>query len=87
MSEKLLEYFQSLQFTDIIGFGRILDVEEEDDFNDFITNIIIAFSNENRKKRKALLKLAKDVSVANKNMAKNDAVPPSKNLKDPGVSE
>lgn len=68
MSEKLLGEFQGLQFTDIIGFGRILDVEEEDDFDDFITNIIIAFCQQSRKKRKQLLKLAKDVKEANKLM-------------------
>lgn len=65
---QLLENFKEFQITDLIGFARILDVEEKDNFADYCTDICIAFSKENARKRKQLLKLAKDIKVANQNM-------------------
>lgn len=64
----LIEYFKEFQITDLLGFGNILGVEEEDDFADYCTNILVKFSEENRSKRRQLLKLAKDIVVANRSM-------------------
>lgn len=66
--EELLSYFKEFQITDLIGFGRILEVEEKEDFADFCTDICMEFAKEDSKKRKQLLKLAKDIKVANQNM-------------------
>lgn len=68
--EKMLEYFQKMTFTDILGFGNILGVKEEEDFADYVTNILEAFSLQPRKKRKQLVKLAKEVAGANKDIEK-----------------
>lgn len=64
--EKLIKYFKQFQLTDILAFGNILQVEEIDPFEDYITNICEAFSKQNKTKRRQLLKLAKDVAGANK---------------------
>lgn len=68
LSIKLLENFRELQYTDIIGFGNILSVKEEDDFDDYLTSIIVAYMKQPKSKRKALLKLSKQLVQANKEM-------------------
>ena len=71
---QLLGYFQEFQVSDLIGFAQILGVEEVDNFIDFTTNILAAFWQENRIKRKQLLKLAKDIAAANSELVtKNEA--------------
>ena len=70
--EKLLQYFQEFQLLDILAFGNILGVEEIDPFEDYVTNICEAFAKENRKKRRQLLKLAKDTVGANRVIAKEE---------------
>ena len=73
-AQQLLGCFKDFQVTDLVGFAMILGVEEEDNFIDFCTKIINAFCLENRIKRKQLLKLAKDIQVANKYMvSENEA--------------
>lgn len=67
-AEQLVEYFKDFQVTDLVGFAMILGVEEEDNFIDYCTKIINTFCLENRAKRKQLLKLAKDIQIANKYM-------------------
>lgn len=62
---QLLEYFKKFQITDLIGFGQILGVEEKEDFIEYTTEIVAAFWNQNRLRRRQLLKLAKDITVAN----------------------
>ena len=37
MVKELLELFTQMDFTDILGFGRILKVEEQENFTDFIS--------------------------------------------------
>lgn len=66
MEKKLIEYIKSFQLTDLLGFGNILSVPEEDNFENYIINIVNNFSKENYRKRKALLKLAKDIATNNK---------------------
>ena len=63
--KRLLKYFESFQFTDLLGFAKILEVEEQEDFIEFIVNIIDSFQKQDKKKRKELIKLAKDVSEFN----------------------
>lgn len=66
MEEKLINYLTTFQLSDLIGFAAILQVQEEEDFNEYIVNIVEAFTAKNRKIRKELLKLAKDISLNNR---------------------
>lgn len=66
MEEKLIKYLTTFQLSDLIGFAAILQVQEEEDFNEYIVNIVEAFAVKNRKIRKELLKLAKDISLNNR---------------------
>ena len=68
--KKLLKYFSKMQFTDILAFGNILGVKEEDQFEEYVTNILEAFSKMPAAKRRSLLKLGKDVSEANEEFDK-----------------
>ena len=63
--KRLLKYFESFQFTDLLGFAKILEVEEQEDVVEFIVNIVDSFQKQDKKKRKELIKLAKDVSEFN----------------------
>ena len=72
MEEKLIKYLTTFQLSDLIGFAAILQVQEEEDFNEYIVNIVEAFSAKNRKIRKELLKLAKDISLNNRDFDKGD---------------
>lgn len=67
-SEQLLINFRGLQYTDIIGIGNIIGVKEEDNFDDYITSIIGTYMEMPKSKRKALLKLSKDLVKANTEM-------------------
>lgn len=66
MEEKLIKYLTTFQLSDLIGFAAILQVQEEEDFYEYIVNIVEAFAVKNKKIRKKLLKLAKDTSLNNK---------------------
>ena len=68
--KKLLKYFSKMQFTDILAFGNILGIKEEDQFEEYVTNILEAFSKMPSTKRRSLLKLGKDVSEANEEFDK-----------------
>lgn len=70
MEEKLINYLTTFQLSDLIGFAAILQVQEEEDFNEYIINIVEAFTAKNGKIRKELLKLAKDVSLNNRDFDK-----------------
>ena len=72
MEEKLIKYLTTFQLSDLIGFAAILQVQEEEDFNEYIVNIVEAFAAKNRKIRKELLKLAKDLSLNNRDFDKGD---------------
>ena len=72
MEEKLIKYLTTFQLSDLIGFAAILQVQEEEDFNVYIVNIVEAFAAKNRKIRKELLKLAKDISLNNRDFDKGD---------------
>lgn len=70
MEEKLIKYLTTFQLSDLIGFAAILQAQEEEDFNEYIVNIVEAFAAKNRKIRKELLKLAKDISLNNRDFDK-----------------
>lgn len=70
MEEKLINYLTTFQLSDLIGLAAILQVQEEEDFNEYIINIVEAFTAKNRKIRKKLLKLAKDTSLNNRDFDK-----------------
>lgn len=70
MEEKLIKYLTTFQLSDLIGFAAILQVQEEEDFNEYIVNIVEAFAAKNRKIRKELLKLAKDINLNNRDFDK-----------------
>ena len=70
MEEKLINYLTTFKLSDLIGFAAILQVQEEEDFNEYIINIVEAFTAKNRKIRKELLKLAKDISLNNRDFDK-----------------
>lgn len=72
MEEKLIKYLTTFQLSDLIGFAAILQVQEEEGFNEYIVNIVEAFAAKNRKIRKKLLKLAKDISLNNRDFDKGD---------------
>lgn len=59
---------KDFQFTDVLAFGKLLSVEEKEDFEEFVVDILEAFNLQNRDKRREMLKLAKDVSKANKDL-------------------
>lgn len=71
--EQLLTYFSQMQFTDILGFAAIVgsEVEKNQNFEDFIVDIVYKFDQLPRSKRRKLLKLAADVAGANKEIKKN----------------
>lgn len=72
MEEKLIKYLTTFQLSDLIGFAAILQVQEEESFNEYIVNIVEAFAAKNREIRKKLLKLAKDISLNNRDFDKGD---------------
>lgn len=72
MEEKLIKYLTTFQLSDLIGFAAILQVQEEEDFNEYIVNIVEAFAAKNREIRKKFLKLAKDISLNNRDFDKGD---------------
>lgn len=72
MEEKLIKYLTTFQLSDLIGFAAILQVQEEEDFNEYIVNIVEAFAAKNREIRKELLKLAKDISLNNRDFDRSD---------------
>lgn len=64
--EKFIRYIKNFELVDLLGFANILSVKEQNTFEDFAADIVIAFSKQPRKKKKELLKLAKDISDINR---------------------
>lgn len=71
MEKEIIKYFKNFQLVDLLGFGSILGVRENNNFEEYVTDIILAFLQQDRKKRKALLKLAKDISNNNSDFDKS----------------
>ena len=65
MEKKLIGYIKNFQLSDLLGFARIVGAEETEDFEDFVTEVVMKFLEMPRNDRKNLLKLAKQVSENN----------------------
>lgn len=65
MEKKLIRYIKNFQLSDLLGFARIVGAEETENFEDFVTEVVMKFLEMPRKDRKNLLKLAKQVSENN----------------------
>lgn len=59
--EELLEMFGKMNFVEIMGFANLLGVEEEEKFEDYLTNILVAFFELSRSEKRKIFKLAKQV--------------------------
>lgn len=70
-SKKLLETFRECDFSDILGVGNILGVNDNQEFDDYLTDIVIKFQELNRATQKGMLKMVQDVAKANKEMTSN----------------
>lgn len=60
-ARELISYFQKMNFVEILGFGKLLQVEEKDKIEDFIGEICVAFLEKPRVERRKIIKLAKQV--------------------------
>ena len=66
MERKLIKYITNFQLSDLLGFARIVGANQKiEDFEDFVTEVIIKFLELPKKDRKNLLKIAKQVSENN----------------------
>lgn len=64
--EKLKKLFEEFTVIDLIGFGRIVGAEEKDEYKDFKEEVFKKFLALDNKHRKGLVKLAKDIVIANR---------------------
>ena len=46
---------------EIYGFGKIVGATEEEDFTDYITEILVKYNKKKKKTRRGVLRLAKQV--------------------------
>ena len=70
LEKKLIKCFKDFQLIDLLGFAAILGVKEKEDFVEFVTDIVEAYSKKSFKEKISLLKLAKDVAGNNKDYDK-----------------
>ena len=67
MEKKLIQLFTEFTLTDLLGFGKLVGVNNtEMEFEDFITEIVVEFSKRRRKERRSLLKLAQKIVEDNR---------------------
>lgn len=66
LEKKLVKCFKDFQLVDLLGFAAILGVKEEEDFVEFVTDIVEAYSKRPYKEKISMLKLAKDVAGNNR---------------------
>lgn len=64
--KKLIEFIKDFQVLDLLGFASILGVQEDNDFEKFVSSILESFMQQSRKKRKELLKFAEDIAANNR---------------------
>lgn len=65
-SLKLLELFHDLSYLDLLGIGYLLKVKEQEDFDDYLTQIIIAFEDLSEEEQNKIVELTENVAAANK---------------------
>ena len=67
MEKKLIQFFTEFTLTDLLGFGKLLGVNDTKmEFEDFVTEIVVQFSKSRRKERRSLLKLAQKIVEDNR---------------------
>lgn len=66
LEKKLVKCFKDFQLVDLLGFAAILGVKEKEDFVEFVTDIVEAYSKRSFKEKISMLKLAKDVAGNNR---------------------
>lgn len=57
----MLDYLGQMSIFEIYGFGKLVGAEENEDFQEYLTNILVKYSESPRRMRKEILKLAKQV--------------------------
>ena len=67
---EFLREISKLELLDLLAIGNILEVEEIDLFEDYVTEIVGSYLKKSRKIQRELLKLAKDVQKDNKAIQK-----------------
>ena len=70
LEKKLVKCFKDFQLVDLLGFAAILGVKEKEDFVEFVTDIVEAYSKRPYKDKISMLKLAKDVAGNNRDYDK-----------------
>ena len=70
LEKKLVKCFKDFQLVDLLGFAAILGVKEKENFVEFVTDIVEAYSKKSFKEKISLLKLAKDVAGNNRDYDK-----------------
>lgn len=65
IDEDFVSLLKYLELTDLLGLGKILKVEEEDDFKDYITKIYLAWAEHPHKEK--IRQLIEDVVYFNQN--------------------
>ena len=66
MEKKLIEYIKDFQLVDLFGFARIVGAQEQEDFEDYVTEVVMKYLELPRKDRRNLLKIAKQISENNR---------------------
>ena len=67
---EFLREISKLELLDLLAIGNILEVEEIDPFEDYVTEIVGNYLKKSRKIQRELLKLARDVQKDNKAIQK-----------------
>lgn len=57
----MLDYLGQMSIFEIYGFGKLVGAEENEDFQEYLTNILVKYGESPRRMRKEILKLAKQV--------------------------
>lgn len=66
MEKKLIEYIKDFQLVDLFGFARIVGAQEQEDFEDYVTEVVRKYLELPRKDKRNLLKIAKQISENNR---------------------
>lgn len=64
----LMSYIQFFQITDLLAFGKLLGVEEDDDFEEYLTNIVTAYTEQPKRKKDKFLNFAKLIASREENV-------------------
>ena len=55
----IISYFQYFQITDLLAFGKLLGVEEQENFEDYLTEITLKYTELSKRQKDKYLKLAR----------------------------